>query len=83
MCVDELFDALSAGGAQTVNEIRFFGPDGVDAILKRLRESSDVTKHALTELPKYAVKTSFQNLYQKYIAKPAEPPSLPEGPDQN
>ena len=83
VCVDELFDALSAGGAQTVNEIRFFGPDGVDAILKRLRESSDVTKHALTELPKYAVKTSFQNLYQKYIAKPAEPPSLPEGPDQN
>ena len=83
LCVDELFDALSAGGAQTVNEIRFFGPDGVDAILKRLRESSDVTKHALTELPKYAVKTSFQNLYQKYIAKPAEPPSLPESPDQN
>ena len=83
VCVDELFDALSAGGAQTVNEIRFFGPDGVDAILKRLRESSDVTKHALTELPKYAVKTSFQTLYQKYIAKPAEPPSLPESPDQN
>ena len=81
LCVDELFDALGAGGAQTVNEIRFFGPDGLEAILKRLRESSDVTKHTLTELPKYAVKTSLQNLYQKYIARPAGPPALPDRRD--
>ena len=78
LCVDELFDALSAGGAQTVNEIKFFGPDGVDAILKRLHEKSDVTKHTLTDLPKYAVKTSLQNLYQKYFSRPAEPPALPD-----
>ena len=69
LCVDELFDALQAGGAKTVSDIKFFGPDGVDAILKRLREKSDVTKHTLTDLPKYAVKTSFQSLIQKYISK--------------
>ncbi len=75
LCVDELFNALQAGGAQTVNEIKFFGPDGVEAIVKRLRESSDVTKHTLTELPKYAVKTSFQNLIQKYMPKASDRPA--------
>ena len=79
LCIDELFDALSAGGAQTVNEIKLFGPDGMDAILRRLHESSDVTKQTLTGLPKYAVKTSLQNLYQKYVSgKPADPPALPD-----
>ncbi len=78
LCVDELFDALQAGGAQTVSDIKFFGPDGVEAILKRLREKSDVTKHTLTELPKYAVKTSFQNLIQKYISKTSDGPKTDE-----
>ena len=80
LCVEELFSALQAGGARTVGEIKLFGPDGVEAILKRLRESSDVTKHTLTELPKYAVKTSFQNLIQKYIPRTADAPT-PALPD--
>ena len=80
LCVDELFSALRAGGAQTVNDIKLLGPDGVEAILKRLRESSDVTKHTLTELPKYAVKTSFQNLIRRNLPQTDEPDALPEDP---
>lgn len=53
---DELFDALGAGGAKTLEEIEESGPEGYEAILRRLRESSESTKKILSDLPRQLVK---------------------------
>ena len=53
--VNELFDALAAGGAKTLDDIAGGGKDGLEAIFKSLRNASGTTKELLTELRKAAV----------------------------
>ncbi len=60
--VNELFDVLAAGGAETLDEIRLGGREGIEAILRRLGESSEITKRTLSDLPKYAVKAGLDKL---------------------
>lgn len=55
--VGELFDALSAGGAESLGELSAGGAEGVETVLRKLRESSPVARRLISELPKYAVKT--------------------------
>lgn len=53
--VDELFLALSADGAQTLEDIEAKGVDGFEAILLKLLASSDVTKKTIGDLPRRAI----------------------------
>lgn len=63
--VNDLFEALAAGGAETLDELDDGGLAGFDKILRRLRGSSDTTRKLLAELPKHAMKQSVQNLREK------------------
>ena len=58
--VDELFDTLSAGGAETLDEIRTGGREGLEAIVKRLAEASETTKRTLSNLPKYMMRVGME-----------------------
>lgn len=66
--VGDLFDALAAGGAETLDQIHAGGLDGLEAILRRLNESSETTKRALSDLPKYAMQLRAEALRQKLAA---------------
>ena len=53
--VDELFDALSAGGAQTVEELTGGGKNGLEAIYKGFKNFSGSSKEILAELRSAAI----------------------------
>ena len=53
--VEELFDALAADGAATLDEIEERGVGGFEAILVKLFSSSKVTRKTLGDLPKRAI----------------------------
>ena len=53
--VTELFDALAADGAATLDEIEERGVGGFEAILVKLFTSSKVTRKTLGDLPKRAI----------------------------
>ena len=59
--VNELFDALSAGGATTLNEL---DKDDLEAVLKKLSSSSDLTRKTISELPKQAFRVGLSQLRQ-------------------
>ena len=53
--VNDLFDALSAGGAKTVEELAGGGKDGLEAVYKGFKNISGSSKEILAELRKAAV----------------------------
>ena len=53
--VQELFDALTADGAETLEDIEAQGAGGFEAILARLFNASSVTKKTIYALPKRAI----------------------------
>lgn len=63
--INELFDALAAGGAETLDEIRLGGPEAIEAVLRRLGESSETTKRTLSDLPKLALKHRVEKLRER------------------
>ena len=48
---DDIFDALSAGGAVTLREIAGGGPGGFEVVLSRIFHTRDATKKIMKELP--------------------------------
>ena len=48
---DDIFDALSAGGAVTLSEIADGGPGGFEAVLSRMFRTHEATKKIMKELP--------------------------------
>lgn len=69
--IDELFEALSAGGAAYLEDLAAEGRDGLEAILRRLVEFSAGTKRSLGTLPLYALRSGLQSLRERF--DPAEP----------
>ena len=63
--INELFSALAAGGADTLEEIQAGGKAGLEAILKSLGDASETTKKTLSDLPKYAMKVRLDDLRTK------------------
>ena len=53
--IQDLFSALSANGAQTLDELDEAGVTGFENILRRLRGVSDSTKKTFSNLPRQAV----------------------------
>ena len=77
--VDDLFEALAAGGAESLDDLSAGGLGGLEPVLKRMRLSSDTTRKLLGELPKYAVKQTIETLRSRFTpedkpeAEPLEP----------
>ena len=63
--IDDLFDALAVGGAETLNEIDMETHEGREALLKSLREMNDGTKHSLSDLRKTAMRASVEGIREK------------------
>ena len=53
--VTDLFDALGAGGAKTVEELMAQGREGYEAMSSRFKESSEITKRILKDLSRQAL----------------------------
>ena len=53
--VNEVFDALGAGGAQTLEELAAEGWEGYEIIKPRFQAASETTRRILADLPKQAV----------------------------
>ena len=70
--VMDLFETLAAGGAEMLEEIRIGDRNGMEAIIRRLGDSSESTKKMLIELPKYARRARLEKLRKLISALPAE-----------
>ncbi|MBR1457694.1 MAG: DUF2974 domain-containing protein [Oscillospiraceae bacterium] len=70
--VDELFDALSSGGAVTIDEFHKNEWENWDALLKQLKVSSDATKRTISNLPKTAIAFELEQLKERLAAYEAE-----------
>lgn len=57
---EDLFAALSAGGAEDLRDIGDDGAAGLEAIIRRLAGMGEVTRRALRELPRYMMKAGPQ-----------------------
>lgn len=63
--VDELFEDLSAGGAETIEEIRSGGIEGVEAIIRRLRARDENTKKLLSEIRRSAMRSNLETVLNR------------------
>ncbi len=66
--VEELFHVLTSTGASTFENIKG-GFDSFEPLIKSLKETSKVTRHNLSTLPKYAIKLQLENLNKSILAK--------------
>lgn len=67
--INELFDALSADGARTLNDLEAKGPGAFEGILFRLLGASEVTKRTIYDLPKRAILgENYEGITQKGLA---------------
>ena len=70
--VEELFDALSSGGAMTTEEFGENGWQNMDALLKQLKGSSEATKRAISKLPKKAIQFVLNQFWDCLTAEEPE-----------
>ena len=63
--IDELFEALTASGAETLDQIQAGGLEGLEAMYRRLSEFSPLTRRMLSDLPKYALKAQLDELRKR------------------
>ena len=63
--IRDLFDALSANGAVTLEELDDQGRAGFETIIRRLWESSPVTRRVIGDLPRQFVKNSVESFWRK------------------
>ena len=75
--VNDLFDALAAGGAEHLDEFDDGGLAGVEKIVRRMRNSSETTHKLIKDLPRQAFKQSIQNLKDKIKGEEKEPEPAP------
>ncbi len=66
--VSDLFEALAAGGAESLDDLSAGGLGGLEPVLKRMKSSSETTRKLLGELPKYAVKHGIETLRSKFTS---------------
>jgi len=67
--IDEFFDALSANGAETLDDIQAGGRESLEAIYRRLIESSALTRRTLADLPRYAFRAQLDDLRRRLGAE--------------
>lgn len=59
----EIFDALSAGGARSFEDLDRLGFKGLEAIARRLQQTSDITRRALADLPRRVILGSLDAMH--------------------
>ena len=62
--IHDMFDALSANGAHTLEELDDAGATGFETMLRRFRASSDSTKKIIGNLPRQAVNQALSKASQ-------------------
>lgn len=62
--IHDMFDALSANGAHTLEELDDAGATGFETMLRRFRSSSDSTKKIIGNLPRQAVNQAINKATQ-------------------
>lgn len=62
---EELFQVLTAGGAETLEHLQKGGFDGLEAILRQFAESSEATRNMLSDLPKVNWKIRMEALRRR------------------
>ena len=65
LLTEELFQVLTAGGAETVEHLQKGGFDGLEAILRQFVESSEATRNILSDLPKVNWKIRMEALRRR------------------
>lgn len=80
--VNELFDALSSGGAMTVDEFGENGWENMDSLIRQLMASSNTTKRTLSNLPKKAFQFELGQLKAAYEAEIESLRSKNSSPDK-
>ena len=80
--VNELFDALSSGGAMTVDEFGKNGWENMDSLIRQLMASSNTTKRTLSNLPKKAFQFELGQLKAAYEAEIESLRSKNSSPDK-
>ena len=75
--VDDLFDALAAGGAEHLDQLDEGGLAGLEKMVRRLKGSSETTRKVMAELPKQAFRQSLQNLKDKLAREEKEEKEAP------
>lgn len=65
---NELFQVLTAGGAETIEHIQAGGLEGLEAIFRQLNESSNIIKNTLSDLPKVTWKVRMEALRKTLAA---------------
>ena len=66
--VDELFDALSSGGALTTDDFGKNSWQNLDALIKQLKTSSKVTRRTISKLPKKALQFGLNQFLERLAA---------------
>ena len=62
---EELFQVLTAGGAETLEHLQKGGFDGLEAILRQFAESSEATRNMLSDLPRVNWKIRMDALHRR------------------
>ena len=62
---EELFQVLTAGGAETLEHLQKGGFDGLEAILRQFAESSEATRNMLSDLPRVNWKIRMEALRRR------------------
>ena len=65
---DELFQVLTAGGAETIDNLTAASLEGLEAIFRRLGETHPIVKNTLSDLPKVAWKVRMEAMRKALAA---------------
>ena len=63
--INDIFDALGSGGAETLENLRDQGRKGFEAMVNRLKDSNEITKRILMDLSRQAVQVIFRVLFHR------------------
>jgi hypothetical protein len=63
--INDIFDALGSGGAETLESLRDQGRKGFEAMVNRLKDSNEITKRILMDLSRQAVQVIFRVLFHR------------------
>lgn len=63
--VNDMFDALGKGGAETLENLWEQGPKGYEVMTARLKDASDITKRILKDLSRQAIQAIGDALFRR------------------
>ncbi len=74
--VNELFDALEASGAETLEELTAEGFRGNGPVMQHIQGASEITRRIIADLPRQAMLSALGTLQQRVEEKAAHLPAM-------